>query len=183
MLWFLYGVFGSLIISVFPSYIYWGCLLTSSGQVDGLWAMSVCMYTSVIVIVNVLLVINIQYWTWFANVVIWLLSWCLYCPVFVFIYDNVESSQLYANTRDFMSTFDFWLAVIVSSGVTVIPFYFVITWKRLFGARASPPLREAETIAPPTESGNKGEEGESKHLTGSTMHSSNKGSGQAPYPA
>jgi len=180
LLWFLYGVFGSLMVSVFPSYIYWGCLLNSSGQVDGLWAMSVCMYTSVIVSVNVILVINIQYWTWFANLVIWLFSWALYCPVFVFIYDNVPTSQLYANTRDFMSTFDFWWAVVLSSAVTALPFYFVVTWKRLFGDRANPPLREAETLVPLTESGNKGEEGEFKHLTGSTMHSSNKGSGPVP---
>lgn len=177
LVWFLFGVFGSLIVSLFPSYVYWGTVLNDDGMVDGLWAMSICMYTSVITSVNIVLVISIQYWTWFANFVIWVLSWILYCPVFVFIYDTVPTSPLYSNTRDFMSTFVFWCAVIVSAAISSLPYYFYMTWKRLFIESASAAVpKQIVVMEPMTEEVRKGEDTEGKHLTVSTMHSTNKAS-------
>lgn len=168
LMWFVYGGLGSLIVSGVAAYVYWGTVLGESGMVDGLWGMSVCMYTSVIVSVNVILVINIQHWTWFTHFVIWVLSWMLYCPGFVFVYDTVQTSPLYCNTRDFMSTFDFWCVVLLTSALFTLPYYFLITWKRLF----LDPIPSSKTINPKTET--KREDSEGQHLTTSTTHSSHK---------
>jgi phospholipid-translocating ATPase len=187
LVWLAYGLFGAVIVSLFPSYIYWGSVLGSDGKTDGLWAMSVCMYTSVIVAVNIVLVINVQYWTWITHLIIWILSYILYCPVFVFIYDQVTSdtAKVYLNAREFLSTFPFWAAVMLSAGVCTIPYYFFITWRRLFISQTIDVIiqnRKAEVLdRRQTDSEAKmNDKAEMKHLTGSTMHSTNKGSHMHP---
>lgn len=107
-------------------------ILNNKGYVEIMWDLSTCMYSSVIIIVGIILIIKMKSWSWIQHVTIWGLGFALYCPVFMFIYDLIPGTYVYANTADFLSIPTFWLAGLLCIGVCTFPYYAVYLYCELF---------------------------------------------------
>lgn len=131
--------FGIMTWGIFCSIaVFWTCsisfngILNKKGDVEVMWDMSVCMYSSIVIIVSVVLIIKIKYWTWIQHGVIWGLGFALYCPVFMLVYDQVPGTYVYLNTQDFLNLFVFWASLFLCTGVCTIPYYFFYIYCELF---------------------------------------------------
>jgi phospholipid-translocating ATPase len=119
-------IFGTSILS------YWDGIMNKDGMTEGLWGMSVCMYTSVVCVVNFTLIIFLRHWTFMHHLAVWGLSFLLYCPLFMFIYDTIPGTWVHGKVFDYLSTSCFWLTLLIATAVCVMPVYIIVTWKRLF---------------------------------------------------
>ena len=132
LLWLAYGVYGSFVVFLVPAKAYEFKVLVESGFTDGLWAMSVAMYTCVVFIVNFILVIEIRSWTWIQHLVIWGLCFILYLPVFVFVYSVMPGVWDFKSTSEYLGTFTHWAAVVVSVWLGLLPYVSLSLYKRVF---------------------------------------------------
>ena len=118
--------------------VFWICtnsfagITNGSGDVEVMWEMSVCMYSSIVVIVSCVLIMKMKYWTWVQHAVIWGLGFALYCPAFMFIYNLVPGTYVYLYTQDFLGLFVFWASLGLCTGVCCVPYYGFYLYCELF---------------------------------------------------
>lgn len=130
--WLGYGIYGSVIIFGFGAGCYKFSIMEGHGKTDGLWAMSVSMYTGVVFIVNTLLLLSINTWTWIHFVVVFLFGYFLYFPCFVFLYDLIPGTNVSFRFTEYISSFVFWGSVGLMVATVVIPYYVVKSETTLF---------------------------------------------------
>ena len=147
---FLNWMFGAFLISMVvflvPAYMYNKSVSTESGMVEGLWGMSVCIYTSVIFIVNFILIIQIHNWTWIQHVTIWGLSFGLYL-LFVVVYNYVPVAYMYGFTFEIISNSLHWATVTLCVACVTIPYYGLTVYKKVFYPTLAERLLLPETSA------------------------------------
>jgi phospholipid-transporting ATPase len=142
-----------LTLSKYFYYMFWGlfCSVTvfivctnsfsqitdSKGHTEVFWDMSTCMYTSIVLILGLVLIFKMKNWSWVQHAVIWGLGFLLYCPVFMFVYDQVPKTYVYANTADFLSLNTFWSSCWLCVAICAVPFLFIQLYSELFHPSAS----------------------------------------------
>lgn len=107
-------------------------ILNQEGKTETFWDYSTCMYSSIVIIVAIVLVIKMKYWSWLQHLVIWVLGFALYCPLFMLIYDQVPGTYVYSNTKDFLALPVFWFTLVLCVGICTIPYYAGCLYFELF---------------------------------------------------
>ena len=121
-LFMLWGMFCSVTVFLVCSQGFQG-ILGPDGSTEIFWDYSVCMYSSIVVVVQVVLIIEMKYWSWIQFFVIWVLGFALYCPMFMFIYNEVPGTYVYKDIYDYLSLPVFWACCWLSVGICTIPYY------------------------------------------------------------
>mmetsp|Transcript_5767 Transcript_5767/g.3304 ORF Transcript_5767/g.3304 Transcript_5767/m.3304 type:complete len:132 (+) Transcript_5767:206-601(+) len=109
------------------------CNVDSGGTSDGLWLLSTTLYSSLLLLLNVQLVVDIHYWTWLMHLGIWVFSFLLYCPFALMLYSYVYSpGRLYLRIPDYLSNLRHWLTVFVVAMALSLPIASYKLYNRLF---------------------------------------------------
>lgn len=130
-LFMLWGMFCSATVFIVCSQGFMSILI-DNGNTETFWDYSVCMYSSIVIIVQIVLIIEMKYWSWIQFFTIWILGFALYCPAFMFIYNEVPGTYVYRNTYDFLSLPVFWSCLWLTVGICTIPYYAFHLYFQLF---------------------------------------------------
>eukprot|EP01127_Copromyxa_protea_P016071 TRINITY_DN4718_c0_g1_i2.p1 TRINITY_DN4718_c0_g1~~TRINITY_DN4718_c0_g1_i2.p1 ORF type:complete len:1147 (+),score=193.04 TRINITY_DN4718_c0_g1_i2:144-3443(+) len=121
-LWCINAVWHSLVF-FFGTIMVWGPgVLSSNGQVNGLWSMGLVASTACVITVNLRLAIETTYWTWLMFIFTFgsILAYFLFLYVYQYI-TFLEEINLYCGWSPVASSPQFWFQVMVIVAFSILP--------------------------------------------------------------
>jgi len=104
--------------------VYGDHAVTSAGKAFSLMDAGMCLYTCVVIVVNLQLALSINYWTWLHHLTIWgsIVAWFLVNIIFSHLFDQDWSTDLYQLfLYDILSSSRYWLGVFLMSTTALLP--------------------------------------------------------------
>ena len=130
--WLIRGIVDSLIIFFICVYAVFGEGNVSSsdsfGYCYGLYSAGIACYTSLVLLVNLKLVLQVNWWTWplAAAFVFSIALWFAFAALLSALFQQ-EDASMYGVTAQVMSLPAFWFAVLLTVVVTTLPEFILDT--------------------------------------------------------
>ena len=128
--WCLYSFVSCAALYFIPQYAFNG-ETAWNGKTDGLYAASYASVSIMVIVHHGIMCIATRNWTW------WMVSWyafsfLLYFPVTVYLNNLMLDSGIYMGTfSEVMRTAPFWLSLVFTSSLLLLPYYVVhVVWYR-----------------------------------------------------
>ncbi|KAJ5066837.1 putative phospholipid-transporting atpase [Anaeramoeba ignava] len=123
-IWLLQGIFHALILFFVPMLVWRIEPVSSDGKVSGIWGMSIAVYSSLVIVVNLKIAIECSYWTWIHHVTIWgsIVVWFLAASI---LSSSLKlSSSMYDVTYHVFGMSQFWFILIFVPVFCLLPDFF-----------------------------------------------------------
>ena len=119
----------------------------SSGEVSGLFSMGTCLYTTIVITVNIQIALVLDHWTVFHHFAIWgsILCWFLFLIVYG-SFDPAISQNVYQLFLTIVvPTTRYWLIIVLIPIIAVLPDFFVRQLHHLMTPADHRVLQEMQT--------------------------------------
>lgn len=129
--WCLYSFVSSAAIYFIPQYAF-NEATAGHGKFDGIYASTFVSVAIMVIVHHGIMCIGTRNWTWWM-VGWYFLSFFLYFPVTVYLYNISRSSGAYRGTfKELMRSAPFWLSLVFTCSVILLPYYIVhVVWYRV----------------------------------------------------
>jgi phospholipid-transporting ATPase len=143
--WLTIGLWNSLVIFFGMIFYFGDSVIDNTGQSHGIWSFGVISYTVVIVVVNLKVAVETNYWTALSWITIIgsILAWFLFALTYSAIC-SVDTMDMCGIAQKVYRVPTYWLLVIVLAIICLIPDFTYKYWQRNYFPRPSQVAQEIQ---------------------------------------
>ncbi|QDZ23003.1 phospholipid-transporting ATPase [Chloropicon primus] len=126
-MWVLNAVYAAIVNFLFVLCSYGMDADKENGKVSGLFSMGTCLYTTIVITVNIQIALVLDHWTIFHHFAIWgsILCWFLFLIVYGSFDPDISQNVYQLFLTIVVPTTRYWLIIVIVPLVAVLPDFFV----------------------------------------------------------